>query len=112
MDCYFFNAGGAATSTTSGGGLNVTSTVNYQYDLIVPYIENLVPQSTSITAQIKQTTGKSLAGAETPYTKDGSYSDITLKENNFLAAPRVVTYADKATKSAQMKITMSTDNNL
>ena len=110
-DCYFFNAGGAATSTTSGGGLNVTSTVNYQYDLVVPYIENLVPQSTTITAQMKQTSGKSLAGGETPYNKENSYSDITLKENNFLAAPNVVTYAAKGTKSAQMKITMSSDNN-
>ena len=110
-DCYFFNAGGAATSTTSGGGLNVTSTVNYQYDLIVPYVENIIPQSTSITAQMKQTTGKSLAGAETPYTKDAAYSDITLKENNFLANPRVVTYAAKATKSAQMKVTLSSSNN-
>lgn len=110
-DCYFFNAGGNATSTTSGGGLDVTSTVSYQYDLIVPYLENIVPQSTSLVAQMKQTTGKSLAGAETPYTKDASYSDITLKESNFLGAPRVVTFAAKATKSAQMKITMSSDNN-
>ena len=110
-DCYFFNAGGAATSTTSGGGLNVTSTINYQYDLIVPYLENIVPQNTSLIAQMKQTTGKSLAGAETPYTKDTSYSDITLKESNFLSSPRVVTNAAKATKSAQMKVTMSSDNN-
>ena len=108
-DCYFFNASGA-TSTTSGGGLDVTSTVNYQYDLIVPYIENLIPQSTSIVAQMKQTSGKSLAGAETPYVKENSYSDVTLKENNFLSAPNVVTYAAKGTKSAQMKVTMSTGN--
>ena len=110
-DCYFFNAGSAGTSTASGGGFNITSTVNYQYDLIVPYIENLIPQNTSVVAQMKQTTGKSLAGAETPYTKDTSYSDVTLKDNNFLSAPRIVTHAGKATKSAQMKITMSSSNN-
>ena len=109
-ECYFFNFSSNATSTTSGGGINVSSTVNYQYDLIVPYLETLTPQNTSISAQMKQTTGKSLAGAETPFVIDTSYSDVTLKENNFLAAPRVVTNAAKGTKSARMKITMTTSN--
>ena len=111
-DGYQFEAGSSATSTTSGGGLTAKSTINYQYDLIVPYLETLTPQNTSITAQMKQTTSKSLAGGETAYTKDTNYSDITIKENNYLAAPRVVTNAAKATKSAQMKIAMISSNDM
>ena len=108
----FTFTGTQANATASGGGNNVVISQHYKYDNIIPYLETLVPQGTSISTQMKQTSSKSLAGSETAYVKETTFSDITLKENNFLAAPNVVTNDAKAAKSATMKVTMSSSNDL
>ena len=107
---YTYAGSGTANSTTSGGGLDVTATQNLEYDLINPYIETLTPQNTAVSAQIKQTTAKSYAGSETAYVKDTSYSDIVIKQSNYLEAPRKVTHRVKGAKSAQVKLSLSTSN--
>ena len=106
----FTFTGTQANATSSGGGNNVVISQHYKYDNIIPYLETLVPQGTSISTQMKQTSSKSLAGSETAYVKETTFSDITLKENNFLSAPNVVTNDAKAAKSATMKVTMSSSN--
>jgi len=110
-DTIKYQDGGTANVSVDAGGLNVTNTVNYQYDVLFPYLETLTPQDTSIDVKMKQTTGKSIAGAETPYVKDNNYLNVTLKEDNYLEAPRVVTNVVKGKKSAQMEITMASSNN-
>jgi len=109
-DTLSYQDAGTANISVDGGGLDVTNTTNYQYDVLFPYLETLTPQDTSIDVKMKQTTGKSFAGAETPYIKDNNYLNVTLKEDNYLDAPRVVTNAGKGKKSAQMEITMASSN--
>ena len=49
-----------------------------------------MPQSTSIEVSGKFISGKSNAGSETPYSQDGDFATLVLRENNFFSAPRVV----------------------
>lgn len=90
---YQFSADSAATSNAIGGGDGVTATQNWQFDLFVPAIDVLVPNSTSASFAAKFTTGTSLAGTETPYQKDANYTDVFIFENNLLNSPRMIANA-------------------
>lgn len=87
---YQLSADSAATSNAIGGGEAVTATQNWQFDLFVPAIEVLVPNSTTAAFAAKLTTGTSLAGIETPYQKDVAYSDVFAFTNNVLNSPRMI----------------------
>ncbi len=87
---YQFAADSAATSNAIGGGANITATQNLQFDLFVPAIDVLVPNSTTASLAGKFTTGTSFAGNETPYQKDVNYSDIFEFRNNILNSPRMI----------------------
>lgn len=115
---YTFNAGGTATSTTSGGGNAVTSTKNIPYSVIYPHAQTLIPDGTSLNFGIKGTTGKSFAGTETAFQKDTTYSAININENNVSKVPYVVANASSETselgsgvKSLDISSFMNSSNN-
>lgn len=87
---YQFSADSAATSNVIGGGSAITATQNWQFDLFVPAIEVLVPNSTTASLAAKFTTGTSLAGNETAYQKDAAFSDVFAFTNNVLNSPRMI----------------------
>ena len=89
-DTITFDADSAASSSVSIGGVAVTNSQNYSFESVFPYIETNLPQSTSIEVSGKFTSGKSNAGSETPYSQDGDFATLVLRENNFFSAPRVV----------------------
>lgn len=96
------SAGSLATATDSdfGGGSAVITTQGIPFDIVFPAIQTMVPEGTSIVSTAKFTTGKSLAGAESPYTKDTTYSSIKLNKNNKFTAPRII--ADSALELANL----------
>jgi hypothetical protein len=97
---YKFSADSAGTSNEIGGGSNVLATQNILFDVFVPSIETMVPNSTTASYTGKFTTGKSFAGSETPYQKDTTAQDIFLLENNFVQAPRII--ANSVNEAAEL----------
>ena len=116
-DTYQIDGGSNSTETAIGGGINACAETNYQYDIINPYIETLLPEGTSLTSHANQITGKSLAGAEVPYVVQSGpeYRDIILKTNNHLEAPNLIPGARnssgvKRTEVAKIKLTAGSSN--
>ena len=89
-DTFTFDAAAAANADGVFGGLNVSTTQNYLFEEVYPYIETLVPQGTAINIEGKFTSGRSIAGNETMYTKMGTYGSLRLRAPNYLDTPFVV----------------------
>ena len=91
---FEFEMDNNADSDEVGGGSLVTSTKNIPYSLVWPNLQILKPSGTSISGSFKGTTGKSLAGSETPYTKDAGFNAINLNTNNISFNRNYVIAAD------------------
>lgn len=90
VDGYTVAAGSAATETLSGGGDAVTSERNIQFDLVNPYIENIVPNDCSLDISAKFTSGSSIAGSETDYQRETVYSRVSAGVNTEFSEPRMI----------------------
>ena len=114
---FTFDADSAAGTSVSLGGLLMSSSQNYSFESVFPYIETNIPQSTAIQVSGRFTSGKSIAGNETPYSKDTTYVNLVLKENNFLSAPALVANSTIETanlpageKSTDIKVDMQSSS--
>lgn len=88
---YTFEADSSATSGGRFGGLSVKAPDQVLMDYVIPSINtgNTVYTTSELTG--KFTTGKSLAGTETPYGKDVSYGDpFKPFERKLFTAPRLI----------------------
>ena len=111
-------------NTTSGlpnaagyvGGARVKTTRQVVFDIAIPTLDNLVPEDTTLSFSGKFMTGSSLAGNETRFQKDASFStDLVLNTDNTFTAPRLVaTSANETTelgageKSVTIRANMNT----
>jgi hypothetical protein len=108
------SSGNASGSAFSFGDDNVRATRNYMFETIVPFVETLIPQETDLTLSGKFTSGKSLAGTETPYLKDAAFVDLSMRENNSFSFAKMV--SNRAgeianmggTKSATLSLNLTT----
>lgn len=105
------------SSAFNFGGTAVMSTRNMMFETVVPFIEPLLPISTGMTIRGKFTSGKSLAGTETPYAKDVVFTDLDVRENNVFNTPAMIANADLETsnigagvKSATIELGLTTGN--
>ena len=91
---FTFAADSSAAASLLIGGNDTVVTRNFMYDDFFPNIATLQPSAgTTIAASAKLVNGSSYAGnrnTNPTYTKDASYSSITLNERNFLSSPNVV----------------------
>ena len=87
---YKVDVGTNATSTSIGGGDDVLSRRNAVFSVANPYLETIIPNFTSVDVSAKFTTGRSISGSETRFTKDTSYSRITPRQNIDFLAPRAI----------------------
>ena len=99
------------------GGTEVLSTRNMMFETVVPFIEPLLPISTGLTVRGKFTSGKSLAGTETPYAKDVVFTDLDVRENNVFNSPAMIANGDLETtelgagvKSTTIELGLTTGN--
>jgi hypothetical protein len=106
---------GASDST---GGSNVKATKNIPFEIIKPSIQNIAPEGTTITAQMRTTTSQSISGNEIPYINAG-FEDVTLDRNNYLDSPRAIfskvnedrkLSSIEGNKSFQMRLSLGTVN--
>tara|TARA_Y100000033_G_scaffold8779_2_gene7888 strand:- start:1772 stop:6727 length:4956 start_codon:yes stop_codon:yes gene_type:complete len=111
---YAFNHSSNASSTSTGGGTAILANENAMFDVVYPYVQTISPENTSLQFKGKFHTGKSFAGSETPYLEDATTSDLSNKEENYFARPKVVANSAKetslGTSTAKLYVDMTTSN--
>ena len=111
-----FEADSASTSAGVFGGAVVKTDKQVQFDGVIPNITTLIPDDTSVSFGAKFTTGKSLAGGETKYQKDTSYTnDLSVGQENYFVKPKLIASPTEETaelgsgvRSTTWKVDMST----
>lgn len=114
---YTFEADSAATSDARTGGESVWTCDNLMMDLVVPSIDVVNQIGTTSSLKGKFTSGKSLAGLETPYGLESTFShNLVPYEEYQFNAPRMVVGEELEgevgypTKSSYVQATLHTDN--
>ena len=87
---YTYNASSSATSRKWFGGSSVTSQRNMNFEVLRPEIDIKQPSETNYTMSIKTTSQSALAGSQTRFAKDATYSIIENKVNNEFTNPRAI----------------------
>ena len=85
--------------TKSTGGYNIKATQNIPFEIIKPMVENVTISGTTLSGQIRTTTGKSLSGNEIPFI-DAGFEPVVLNESNYLISPRII--CSKVNENAQL----------
>ena len=107
-------------TTKTCGGHNAKATQNIPYEVITPIVQNLTVPGTTVGAEIRGITGKSMDGNEVPFTDTG-FIPLNLNSPNYLDSPRIVcskiNESEKLSgvtgnKSLQMKLTLGSTNPL
>jgi hypothetical protein len=78
-----------ANQTKSTGGYNIRATQNMPFEIITPLIQNLTVHGTSLSAEVRTITGKSISGNEIPFTDIG-FEPITINASNYLDSTRII----------------------
>jgi hypothetical protein len=76
-------------TTKSTGGYNIMATQNMSFEIITPLVQNLTVQGTSLSAELRTITGKSLNGNEIPFI-DVGFEPITINTSNYLNSTRII----------------------
>jgi hypothetical protein len=87
---FKIDVGTSATKSGRFGGGQVRFTPNYVFDTLRVNLDIAQPETTNVTVSGKFVTGQSLAGSETAYIKDTSYSIVQNKKNVEFNTPRVI----------------------
>jgi len=106
-----------ATSTGSIGGTAVTVTPNIQYDVIHPVVGLIQPATTTITADLRKSSGRTLEQSETEFTLTTASKKVGIELNNdfYLTSPGAVyssineTNEMSGSKSLAMSISIKTE---
>ena len=89
MDYYSFSTG-SDTADTNGraGGDAIYATENKAVDLLHPIVADVITPDCDVVWGIRAMSGKSLAGSQTPYSLDSSYTTVKVNDNVFLQIGR------------------------
>ena len=92
LDSYDITTTGTATATGDIGGSTVTATQNRQFDVLQLQIGHVIHPGTTLTSNIRTTTGKSVHGTETPFILAGESStqSVVLGDNIYFTEPKLV----------------------
>ena len=85
--------------TKSTGGFNIRATQNMPFEVITPLIHNMTVSGTSLSAEVRTITSKSLSGNEIPYI-DAGFETVSLNQINYLKSARMV--ASKINEDAKL----------
>ena len=120
LDTYMLHIDSVATNGIRGGGTNVYSSQNVQFETITPTVSTMVMADTNLSARLNTTTATSVGDGssivdQNSFINNGTYVDIVLNEQNQFTAPQMV--ASKineqnkldGNKSLTMSIMLETD---
>jgi len=105
-----------AGKTKSIGGFDVRATQNIPFEVITPMIDNITLAKTSLSAEVRTTTGVSIDGEEDQWLDNG-FEPVSINETNYLETPRLISSkvnADeyltqvKGKKSMNLRLILST----
>ena len=88
--------GKAAGSSITAGGTNVRISQNIPWDVLTPQIQSQLEPKTGMVARVLGTSGTSCGpfpagtSAETSFVKDSTYIDVTIGEENYFPATKVI----------------------
>jgi hypothetical protein len=111
---YQFEAGANSTSAEIGGGSAVLADQNIRMDQANVNVATLRPMNTRIGAAINTITGQSIAGTETAYQTNSTYTPFTLGKEIYFEFPQLIANAANETaqiageKSLKVLLAMST----
>ena len=80
----------------SGGGRNIVASQNIPWDVLTPQVQAQIEPRTSMVARVQGTSATSSGpfpsgfNAETSFVKDVSYTDVTIGEENYFTATKIV----------------------
>ncbi len=78
------------------GGPNIVVSQNIPWDVLTPQVQSQVEPKTSIVARVLGTSGTSCgpfpsgSSAETSFVKDVTYNDVTVSEENYFPATKII----------------------
>ena len=85
-----------AGSGIQGGGGNIVASQNVSWDVLTPQIQSQLEPRTSMVARVQGTSGTSCgpfpsgSAAETSFIKDSDFQDVTVGEENYFPATKIV----------------------
>jgi len=93
-----FEADSSSTSAGRFGGDEIVVDQQLNFDVAIPNFTTILPDDTTISYGVKYMTGSSLAGSETRYQKDASYSaDVVISDENRFNNPKLIAKAANET---------------
>ncbi len=113
---YQFEAGAASTSAEIGGGSALLADQNIRMDQANINVATLLPMGTKINPSINTITGQSIAGTETAYQVNATYTPFTLGKEIYFDFPQLIANAANETaqisgeKSLNIKLGLSTED--
>jgi len=116
-DNFKVNAAANATAATTGGG-NFTIERQNMFDVMMLKVENILPPLTTIAANAKLTSGKSIGGSETAYQKETSYTPYAINRNIYFNTPKLLATKRNAdanlsgARSTSVKVDLTTVSSL
>jgi len=75
--------------TKSAGGNAIKATQNVPFEVITPVVQNVTVQGTSLEAEMRTVTSRSISGTEIPYA-DAGYEPVVINRTNYLTSPRLI----------------------
>ena len=92
LDSYDIETGGTATSSGDVGSTTVTATQNRLFDVLQLQIGHVIHPNTSLSSNLRTTSGKSVHGEETAFTRQGvsAAQSVVLGDNIYFDNPRAV----------------------
>ena len=92
LDSYDLTTGGTANATGDVGGTTVTATENRPFEVLQMQIGHVIHPDTSLTSNLRTTTGSSVHGSETSFTRQGASAaeNIVLGDNLYFTVPKIV----------------------
>ena len=118
LDSYDITTAGTATATGDIGGTTVTATQNRLFDVSCLNISTLTVPDTSITYDMRTTSGKSIHGSESEFSLTSASDSISVipGDNIFFTSPKMVASSINETnemsggKSLFVNLSLTTSN--
>ena len=118
LDSYDVTTSGTATSTGDAGGSGITATQNRLFDTAVISLQTMEVPGTNIVTDIRTTGGRSIHGAETEFSLQGTSARVAIvpNDNIYFTSPRLVasqineTNEMSGSKSLFVRSVMTTTN--
>lgn len=111
---YSIDVSTSATSSGTGGGNDVSATQQVMFDEFTPFIQSMIPGSTSIGSKIRAAEGTSYGATRSEDFTSVSYqmieSDANINTTTTNTSPKVVASSDNATKSLEFVLTFTTSD--